>query len=251
LFYSLDNLTFGVFSDPQFINICGCFNNIAMENLLKKFLAKYKVGQTLNSEDNKALLAQCLNIPAFKTCASKEGALLEVRSLIIAGQKGRYICFSGQEYPITQVKLYPRKKQSAVCKHCGLASCKRAKVIAAFRLSIKEQIEEFREEIKAKVNSLLATDVIKDQIAARKLLSCPLTGKFLGTAKTHVDHVKPFKQLLEDFCSEYNLKLCCVKLNRKGMFADTALQASWQSWHKEKAILQITSAKGNLQKGSR
>jgi len=118
-------------------------------------------------------------------------------------------------------------------------------VLCAFRSAIRPQIVEFRELAFSNTSSLV----------------CPITNEVITKENCHVDHKEPsFKKLVEEFVYTYNINVDKIELGGTNQdnsmeiyFINSTLKKTWEDYHKQKALLQIVSAKGNLtkQKGAK
>jgi uncharacterized protein DUF3223 len=81
---------------------------------------------------------------------------------------------------------------------------------------------------------------------------CALTGAPVDFHNSHVDHVYPLKRLWQDFLLQEGLVLLQVQVQpwREGehriLFADRAFAERWAEYHRQRAMLRITSAEANL-----
>jgi len=115
----------------------------------------------------------------------------------------------------------------------GYRQDKKEAVIEAFRVCIRSQIKEFRQ-------------------AAVFPLACAISGiKIYDHGKLHVDHKIPFKVILDDFLSLYNLELLNIKTigNAENLqLASADLCKRFYDYHKENAILRYTLMEYNLKR---
>lgn len=109
-------------------------------------------------------------------------------------------------------------------------------VIKALRQLIVDQILAFKK------NAFSETSVLK----------CPLTGNDVSQKDCHVDHVIPFRELVEMFAYGQGVRLDEAK-TRSGNGAEVKLEdeklaAQWVEYHGKHASLRIVSRQGNLQR---
>lgn len=127
----------------------------------------------------------------------------------------------------------------------------RASVIAALREAVRYQIDEFRSKQKMLREELIQLGYRE---LARELIICPLTNKSLSSGTVHVDHKIEFIVLLDAWLK---LKTNCenfidvpARLHRGRVVIDEAYEKSWQNFHCQHAMLQLTLGKANIKKGS-
>jgi uncharacterized protein DUF3223 len=114
----------------------------------------------------------------------------------------------------------------------------RARVLAAMRLAIGDQIVEFRQR------ALVENPV------------CALTGAPLTREALHVDHDPPFSSIAAEFFALLGgaeaIKLADEADGVIGRrFADTKVLAAWCEFHRTHAKLFLTSAIANMRKGAK
>lgn len=112
--------------------------------------------------------------------------------------------------------------------------------LIAMRQIIEPQIKTFRLSVNRQLK--------------RKPLRCSLSGEFINSGEFHIDHVYPFKNLVEEWCREERVDLERIDVYCRGtkcFFRDTNLAESWFDYHAINARLQALSAKANLSKGSK
>lgn len=91
---------------------------------------------------------------------------------------------------------------------------------------------------------------VKDQIFSFKASStnvCGICGGEISSGDKHIDHVVPFRNLVERFFGQdihetKKLDTTCILLNRQ-------LAQDWSRFHQENAILQPSHAACNMRKG--
>jgi hypothetical protein len=110
-----------------------------------------------------------------------------------------------------------------------------AEATAGFRSEIRSQIEAF-----------------KDEAFNRGDVRCEITDEPLVRATAHVDHARPFNDLLRSFLFYEALNIAEVSVDptRDGetetRLADRALAARWSSFHADEAVLRLVSQRANL-----
>ena len=143
------------------------------------------------------------------------------------GKRYKGLCLitanSGYHMPITHASLSNKKTKANP----------RAKVLAAMRLAIEEQIKYFKQVEKERAWK------------ERKPLRCGLTKKPLLGCAIHVDHIVPFSKLADDFLLKNKLKSFSeIKLNRNVLSKEW--HDKWYDYHAKHATLQLVSAKANI-----
>jgi hypothetical protein len=108
-----------------------------------------------------------------------------------------------------------------------------------------------------------ARNVIADQKMAYKLrffeenpsARCPDTDEPLSLERSHVDHAGEysFDRIVTDFIAEHGIDVEAVEFTGKAEdnvvlteFADAALRESFAGYHRERATLEVVSARANL-----
>jgi hypothetical protein len=115
----------------------------------------------------------------------------------------------------------------------------RAKVLAAMRAEIADQIIGFRDRA-------LTTDA-----------RCALSGVPLTTENLHVDHDPPFIEIAESFFGRISGGVEAIRLTSEmdgalgRTLADRAMALDWRRFHQAGATLFLTSATANMRKGAR
>jgi hypothetical protein len=130
--------------------------------------------------------------------------------------------------------LFPRETKVPEYKQ------NRKDALVAMRQIIEPQIKTYR------------TSVLRQ--LRRKPLRCAMTGDFIEASMFHIDHVYPFKNLVEEWCRDMKTDLERIDVYCRGTkcyFKDTELAESWFDYHMMHARLQALSASANLKKGSR
>jgi hypothetical protein len=116
---------------------------------------------------------------------------------------------------------------------CLTPPSKESEARAAFRTAIRSQIEAFRRGV--------ATP-----------FRCPITGDTVTAASLHVDHERPFEELLNVFLTESGTRLADVAVlptvdgSTDTELADYDLRRRWEAFHEQHARLRAVSARANL-----
>jgi hypothetical protein len=109
-------------------------------------------------------------------------------------------------------------------------------VIKALRQLVVDQVLDFKK------NAFSETSAIK----------CPLTGESVTQKDCHVDHVTPFRDLVEMFAYGQGVRLDEATTESgdgaEVKLMDKALADKWIKYHRDNAVLRIVSRKGNLQR---
>lgn len=166
-------------------------------------------------------------------------------------KKQKFLCLveqDGKELVVSKTKLinslYPKKVKNTEKEH-------RAEVIKILRHLVKDQMDCYRMLIKKAIKELADN---KQLVAAKKLNTCPLSGRSLNSCKVAVDHIVPFIKLVDDWMLLQNLTFEGIKLKGRGnskYFEDTQLMASWQEYHAVNSSLQLTCSDANLKASSK
>lgn len=130
--------------------------------------------------------------------------------------------------------LFPRETEIPEYKK------NRKDALMAMRQIIEPQIKTYR------------TSVLRQ--LRRKPLRCKMTGDFIEASMFHIDHVYPFKNLVQEWCRDMHVDLENIDVYCRGTkcyFKSTDLAESWFDYHLMNAKLQALSAKANLEKGSK
>jgi hypothetical protein len=125
---------------------------------------------------------------------------------------------------------------------CVSPSSRLAEFKAACRRAVAGQVIEFRQRAFAEAGGTV---------------TCPVTGRRVGVADSHVDHAPPltFERLLADFVAENGLDPEAVEVLQHGdgdietRLVDQDLEARWCEYHRRRAVLRVTSREGNLTQG--
>ena len=109
---------------------------------------------------------------------------------------------------------------------------------SAARHAIRDQIIVF------KTSQFLGVDEVK----------CSITGEIVEWNSCHVDHVITFDEILRKFVSEKQIEVCEQLLSKSSdgdildSIASDELKQDWQSFHKNNAVLRITTVDANLKR---
>lgn len=110
--------------------------------------------------------------------------------------------------------------------------------INAFRKSIDYQIKNFR----------------KSQMIDKLLIKHKL-GYLVEVYKTHIDHIIPFKSILDSFLQQENCNYYDIEIeeDKKGGYVlkDKILEKKWQEYHCKHMQLQVLLKEENLSKGKK
>jgi hypothetical protein len=104
---------------------------------------------------------------------------------------------------------------------------------SAFRTAIRHQIEGFK------------------ALEYKEGLICPLTELPITKKNVEVDHILPFRIILQDFITKNSIDLSTVHItysNRRTILVDQALTLKWQAYHLKHATLRLTTRAGNRQR---
>jgi hypothetical protein len=112
--------------------------------------------------------------------------------------------------------------------------------LAMFRKAIRQQIVDFR-NIAFSNNSCLI---------------CPITNQIITKESCHIDHLNPtFNEMVTTFIKENNININDLEVGGKNQdnsmeyyFLDKKIECQWKTYHKNNAILRVTSIEGNLRR---
>lgn len=114
--------------------------------------------------------------------------------------------------------------------------------LAALRQIVEPQMSAYRKSIRRQIKSPSGLKI-----------RCAITKESLDHGEFHVDHIYPFKNLVEDWCRECRVdleKLVVVCRGTKCTLKDKVLAESFFDYHLMNAKLQPTTPKANLRKGA-
>lgn len=189
------------------------------------FLKTAKLSQTVNDLPQEFLKELLGKMPLVYS--EMPDPIFQVQIVMQPGRSA-YRCLhiwkTSKWVPITATKIF----------RVSGSSDKKDRVVAALRMVIKPQIDDFKAEVMFPI-------------------ACPLTGQKLTNFRfTHVDHHQiPFRDLVLEWLKVVHLKHEQIGLNRKGDIGDQDLRRSWYLYHKQYADLQLVDAKANMSKGAR
>lgn len=111
-------------------------------------------------------------------------------------------------------------------------------VLNAMRLAVWPQICEYRDILFAETDDVF----------------CPVTGEKIGKLTCHIDHIVPFKNLVESFLTERGLAISDIKIapSRDAKIgprmSNNEHVALWLEYHRTNARLRALSPAANMQK---
>jgi hypothetical protein len=85
-------------------------------------------------------------------------------------------------------------------------------------------------------------------------VKCSITGEIVEWNSCHVDHVITFDEILRKFVSEKKIEVCEQLLSKSSdgdildSIASDELKQDWLSFHKNNAVLRITTVDANLKR---
>jgi hypothetical protein len=98
-------------------------------------------------------------------------------------------------------------------------------------------------------------DFRRRAFAESAVIQCAITGAPIRDSGSHADHVRPFRELVDDFCREWGVPLDQIEVDptRDGetltVISDPELREAWVQFHLERAELRMVSASANLSRG--
>lgn len=116
----------------------------------------------------------------------------------------------------------------------GQTPTNRSRAVEALRFAVRPQLMAFRRSLALPVACALTGEIITDH------------------ADLHVDHAKPFWLLVHAFCLRENINLAALKTTGNGEhlgLQDEVMMLRFQRFHQERAHLQPTRKRANLEKG--
>lgn len=229
----------------------------AQLSVLQLACKQTRANSTVSKPIASQIIEQCSGNDSYSRLAmhTLEGEAKLIAKTVQYGRfKRKAICFQygdgsfAATIPITSAKLWPQARPR-LCSKCKSA-CNRPKNLATLRASIAEQIVDYKTEVKAELMLLAGQErTVQVAEAINRLTHCAISGAKLQAGQVHVDHAYPFSKLVTDWLQlQPAVCLCKTKLwlKRYALFVE-----QWKIWHKHNAVLQLTSAKSNLQKGAR
>lgn len=126
----------------------------------------------------------------------------------------------------------------------------RSEVLSMMRQMVQPQIEEFSENWRREMGELR----LKDPVAYKKKMQCPLSNKDMRQDSIDIDHDVPFIKIAESFFGRYNVDpgtaiLCGGVYDRR--FEEGHLNDMWKVYHKKHAKLQAVDSIANKEKGAK
>ena len=199
------------------------------KNLLKHLIATLPFQQKISVKFNNETTVFFNHIISLPRFANHSNASYFIVKQLSGYQGKRYkgLCLitanSGYHMPITQASLSPGKSKANP----------RAKVLAAMRLAVEEQIKYFKQTEKQRA------------LSEKRQLKCGLTKTPLIGCAIHVDHIVPFSKLADDFLIENGLKSFSeIKLNRNVL--NKEWHNKWYDYHAKHCSLQLVKARANI-----
>jgi hypothetical protein len=191
-----------------------------VKKIAQQILHKYKPGEKLKGKDLEFILELLKYHPEYKekTKFGVKGIVVRTYPLKKDTKQFRIITDDGREIEFSYLKcIYPKTHKQ--------------KVMRAFREAIADQIIEFK----------------KKYFKKNKPAKCQVSRKPITWYNCHVDHVIPFKVLVEQFLKEHNLTFDDIEIedspieNRPPRIKDENLRHAWQEFHKKHAILRVVA----------
>jgi hypothetical protein len=202
----------------------------ALRAKLSEVLNAHRVGDTLEGEEAK-FVREMLN--RHPRAEQKVGC--GVRRLYVGeGFKRGARCFWLERLDGSRTDFSFLKCLSAPTAY--------AVVCKAARQAILGQILAYKEEFFASARR-------RDEPAR-----CALTQEPVAEDYCHVDHVIPFDALLREFLRVEGLRAPEIEILGTGdgeqvkRFADEVLAQRWRTFHRDRAVLRVTTPKANLQR---
>jgi hypothetical protein len=197
----------------------------------------------VRGEDEKFLHAVIDLVPKWASIKTKGEVRYKIRNKKFQGRavRGAVLITPGSKKEVWLGKgqviaaLFPREVQVPTYVQ------NKREALAAMRQIIEPQIKSFRLSVNR-------------QLQRGKILKCSESGELISSSSFHIDHIYPFKNLVEEWCRGERVDLERIDVYCRGTkcyFKDTNLAESWFDYHAINARLQALSAKANLQKGSK
>ena len=196
-----------------------------VKEIARRILHKYKPGEKLQGEDLEFILDLLKYHPEYKekTKFGVKGIVVRTYPLKKDTKQFRIITNDEREIEFSYLKcIYPKTYKQ--------------KVLRALREAIAEQIIEYKKEYFKKFKK------------KNKTAKCQISGKEITWYNSHVDHVIPFKNLVENFLNHYNLTLDTIEIednpteNKPPRLKDENIKKLWQEFHKKHAILRVVAS---------
>jgi hypothetical protein len=203
-----------------------------VERYIQRILYAYQLGETVNSEDARFLLALLLNHPKAQEKIGCGIQAFQIRqNQRFTTKRGFYLIhWDGTEDDFSFMKCIYPSPPLAIFK----AICR--KLIGRRMYWIK--VEHF----------------IKHENSEGKV-QCPITRQWISRDQAHVDHAPPytFERIMTEFLQTYGIQVDQVALkeaegeNEVGQtFADPLLAENWRAFHDARASFRIVSQWANL-----
>lgn len=188
----------------------------------------YGVNVKVGAADAAFLLEVCGRFDRYAKIMAKGRVEFRVVNRVFNGKRVKGIVMvtpnSGHEVWVGKSQILNRLFSRGLIPDPGKTNRKR--VLQSLRAIIEPQIKEFR---RANVEKLRG-------------------GVY------HVDHVYPFKLLVQEWCRENGLDLETIEVKCRGAtccLASTSLAESWFDYHSLNAKLQVLDASENIRKGAK
>ena len=202
-----------------------------IEKKIQHILYKYPLGQSVDHEDARFLLAVLQNHPrvAEKIANGVDGFLVQSNA-VFSRQRCFYIVHpGGTKTAFSYMRcLYP-----ATPRTLFMATCRRI---------IGEQLFQFKERYFLQYQD------------EQGMVPCSITGVWIDRSQSHVDHIPPltFEQIVTDFIA--SRALCVEAVETQEVPADTIgrtfvnrdLLEDWREYHRTHARYRVISAFANL-----
>ena len=206
---------------------------------LSKILKNAYPGALLSKGHTETVLAMARLIPRFAKCASMPEARVLVRRhgkfnvkiFLLVTTAHSIIMQIGilASAGVDSTKLKPKTNRSLVMQVC--------------RELIADQITSFNNKF------------WEDTKHMKPGPKCEVSNRSLRANKTAVDHVYPFKLLVENWAKLLSLNIEQIKVTRsrklKRLTMGEAMDKNWAEYHRANAKLRVITAKANLSKGAK
>lgn len=175
-------------------------------------------------------------IPKLVDIKNSKGTVDKVRMLCIVNKVNPQ-----NQIPIAVTKVSPNTKKLT----------NKYKIInKIFRDLVRDHVEEYRKNWRRKIASAKRRKSWSELAA---LKTCALSGKDLSSEESHVDHIIPFSNLLEDFLLEQGindrLQLGVEGRGNVRTLKNKDLAEKWINFHEKKAKYQMVLASENKKRG--
>jgi hypothetical protein len=203
-----------------------------------------------------------------KLFATKEEAKKAIQEILyrykprqeLSPEDAEFIADVVSLHPEADKKIGPGIKAVFVCNVEGYASR------GFFLRRSDDSIEQFsfnkclhppsQKDLVVKALRQLVVDQIlafkKNAFSETRVIRCPLTGKDVTQEDCHVDHVIPFRDLVEMFAYGQGVRLDEATTQpgdgAEVRLTDKVLADQWVEYHRKHAQLRVVSRQGNLQR---